>query len=93
VNAVILEELIAIRKELENIQNIDINIDKQIDKIVDEKLDSLRHSLRRELDQQVNGVITPRVNDIYARMSINEHKTTQTEREIKELPKRFLRRQ
>jgi len=86
---VILEELIAIRKELENIQNIDINIDKQIDKIVDEKLDSLR----RELDQQVNGVITPRVNDIYARMSINEHKTTQTEREIKELPKRFLRRQ
>jgi hypothetical protein len=89
VNAVILEELIAIRKELENIQNIDINIDKQIDKIVDEKLDSLR----RELDQQVNGVITPRVNDIYARMSINEHKTTQTEREIKELPKRFLRRQ
>ncbi|HNW48015.1 MAG TPA: hypothetical protein PKN02_11540 [Thermotogota bacterium] len=85
----ILEELIAIRKELENIQNIDINIDKQIDKIVDEKLDSLR----RELDQQVNGVITPRVNDIYARMSINEHKTTQTEREIKELPKRFLRRQ
>jgi sensor domain CHASE-containing protein len=89
VNAVILEELIAIRKELENIQNIDINIDKQIDKIVDEKLDSLR----RELDQQVNGVITPRVNDIYARMSINEHKTTQTERDIKELPKRFLRRQ
>jgi len=89
VNAVILEELIAIRKELENIQNIDINIDKQIDKIVDEKLDSLR----RELDQQVNGVITPRVNDIYARMSVNEHKTTQTEREIKELPKRFLRRQ
>jgi len=89
VNAVILEELIAIRKELENIQNIDINIDRQIDKIVDEKLDSLR----RELDQQVNGVITPRVNDIYARMSINEHKTTQTEREIKELPKRFLRRQ
>jgi len=86
---VILEELIAIRKELENIQNIDINIDKQIDKIVDEKLDSLR----RELDQQVNGVITPRVNDIYARMSINEHKTTQTERDIKELPKRFLRRQ
>jgi len=86
---VILEELIAIRKELENIQNIDINIDRQIDKIVDEKLDSLR----RELDQQVNGVITPRVNDIYARMSINEHKTTQTEREIKELPKRFLRRQ
>jgi len=86
---VILEELIAIRKELENIQNIDINIDKQIDKIVDEKLDSLR----RELDQQVNSVITPRVNDIYARMSINEHKTTQTEREIKELPKRFLRRQ
>lgn len=85
----ILEELIAIRKELENIQNIDINIDKQIDKIVDKKLDSLR----RELDQQVNGVITPRVNDIYARMSINEHKTTQTEREIKELPKRFLRRQ
>lgn len=89
----ILEELIAIRKELENIQNIDINIDinidKQIDKIVDEKLDSLR----RELDQQVNGVITPRVNDIYARMSINEHKTTQTERDIKELPKRFLRRQ
>lgn len=85
----ILEELIAIRKELENIQNIDINIDKQIDKIVDEKLDSLR----RELDQQVNGVITPRVNDIYARMSVNEHKTTQTEREIKELPKRFLRRQ
>ncbi len=85
----ILEELIAIRKELENIQNIDINIDRQIDKIVDEKLDSLR----RELDQQVNGVITPRVNDIYARMSINEHKTTQTEREIKELPKRFLRRQ
>jgi len=89
VNAVILEELIAIRKELENIQNIDINIDRQIDKIVDEKLDSLR----RELDQQVNGVITPRVNDIYARMSINEHKTTQTERDIKELPKRFLRRQ
>jgi len=86
---VILEELIAIRKELENIQNIDINIDRQIDKIVDEKLDSLR----RELDQQVNGVITPRVNDIYARMSINEHKTTQTERDIKELPKRFLRRQ
>lgn len=85
----ILEELIAIRKELENIQNIDINIDRQIDKIVDEKLDSLR----RELDQQVNGVITPRVNDIYARMSINEHKTTQTERDIKELPKRFLRRQ
>ena len=85
----ILEELIAIRKELENIQNIDINIDRQIDKIVDEKLDSLR----RELDQQVNGVITPRVNDIYARMSVNEHKTTQTEREIKELPKRFLRRQ
>ena len=85
----ILEELIAIRKELENIQNIDINIDKQIDKIVDEKLDSLR----RELDQQVNGVITPRVNDIYARMSINEHKTTQTERDIKELPKRFLKRQ
>ncbi len=85
----ILEELIAIRKELENIQNIDINIDKQIDKIVDKKLDSLR----RELDQQVNGVITPRVNDIYARMSVNEHKTTQTEREIKELPKRFLRRQ
>ena len=85
----ILEELIAIRKELENIQNIDINIAKQIDKIVDEKLDSLR----RELDQQVNGVITPRVNDIYARMSINEHKTTQTERDIKELPKRFLRRQ
>jgi len=89
VNAVILEELIAIRKELENIQNIDINIDKQIDKIVDKKLDSLR----RELDQQVNGVITPRVNDIYARMSVNEHKTTQTERDIKELPKRFLRRQ
>ena len=85
----ILEELIAIRKELENIQNIDINIDKQIDKIVDKKLDSLR----RELDQQVNGVITPRVNDIYARMSVNEHKTTQTERDIKELPKRFLRRQ
>lgn len=85
----ILEELIAIRKELENIQNIDINIDKQIDKIVDKKLDSLR----RELDQQVNGVITPRVNDIYARMSVNEHKTTQTERYIKELPKRFLRRQ
>ena len=85
----ILEELIAIRKELENIQNIDINIDRQIDKIVYEKLDSLR----RELDQQVNGVITPRVNDIYARMSINEHKTTQTERDIKELPKRFLRRQ
>jgi len=88
VNAVILEEIIEIRKELENIQNIDINIDKQIDKIVDEKLDSLR----RELDQQVNGVITPRVNDIYARMSVNERKTTQTEREIKELPKRFLRR-
>lgn len=84
----ILEELIAIRKELENIQNIDINIDKQIDKIVDKKLDSLR----RELDQQVNGVIAPRVNDIYARMSVNEHKTTQTERDIKELPKRFLRR-
>jgi len=69
--------------------NIDINIDKQIDKIVDKKLDSLR----RELDQQVNGVITPRVNDIYARMSVNERKTTQTERDIKELPKRFLRRQ
>ena len=85
----ILEELIAIRKELENIQNIDINIDKQIDKIVDEKL----NSLQRKLDQQVNGVITPRVNDIYARMSVNEHKTAQTEREIKELPKRFLRRQ
>ena len=51
----ILEELIAIRKELENIQNIDINIDKQIDKIVDEKL----NSLQRKLDQQVNGVIPP----------------------------------